>query len=376
VEQEGPRLGSEFETSSATQRLTLNTGDELGPPPTTIAGSATSWFHRIELSGDVDLTWDGGTIEVRPSAGTVTAGGQTAAIIDDATPRHTRLVLYVTPAWYAVMVYRIRSVSIFESASTRIGTTRSSIQQFDRDNTAASPGATLTAAADNVRVYRWTLADSTGDCDRPIPPMLTEDSHLLQTAGTKPTAQSTGTYPETFDVTGSAISGRREYFCAGDQVDTFSGLVPVSPALLGLFGPTAWTWEDKIAGNFTESSGAVVGPSVQEQASLSWEPIGGCDCSGVDQCSFDGNSAFVPRVRVNWPLPTIADPYPKIRQEAIMDEDPARSGMSPSDTVRSFTTFGSNGRAAATTQLVIDRSIPSGIDGTEITEATVEWATR
>ena len=206
--------------------------------------------------------------------------------------------------------------------------------------------------------------------------MLTEEAYQFQATGRASTAQPGGTYPTAFDVADSVITGRRTYDCGGPQVDEFSGPVAVTPAKLFFGSPTAWETLDHISGNWTILSDALVGPLVTEPAILSWDPPGGCDCGGVDQCAFSGNSAFGPSLRVVWPLPTPATPYPKLQLAARLEEDPVAVGMSPSDPVQSLTTFGPAGRAPATTQLIIDRTIPAELDGTEITEATIEWATR
>ena len=105
-------------TISGTSYL-LDAGESLAPSPGLIH-CGRAWFHEVDIfDGDADITWDGGVIEFR-QAGTITVAGVAADIMpDDATIAYSRVVLYVTDAWYMVAVIRYHTVASVAGTTTR-----------------------------------------------------------------------------------------------------------------------------------------------------------------------------------------------------------------------------------------------------------------
>lgn len=210
-----PNTDDQTLPGSFDDRIALDAGERMQPPAAVLASDCEAWFQMIELDGDADLAWDGGTIELRASAGTVTAAGQTVPILADTEliTYRTRLVLYVSGAWYGVFVSRYHQTGK-PSGGNHWTTTRGSIQVVDRVNDVSLQQPTLTGVAD-TKVYLWTIADATvrvsggyeyGEvtdrCAVPQLPAGTERAWQYQTAGTLSynywgTAR---TYPDTFDL--------------------------------------------------------------------------------------------------------------------------------------------------------------------------------
>jgi len=259
-----PNLAGATLPGSFSSRIDLDTGERMRPPAAVLASDAEAWFHMVELDGDADLEWDGGIIELRASAGTVTAGGETVPILADtesATYR-SRLVLYVSPEWYGVFVMRYHQTNRLGTSTPQWITTRGSMQVIDRSNDTAAREVTLTGV-DGAKVYLWTIADAsvrvsggyeygevTDRCSVPELPAGTETAWLHHTAGTLSYNYfgTPRTYPDTFDldddpeVTSGGSTGR------------------VSGGYAGVFIlDVSFPWSDVIDGNNFTLDGDLLG---------------------------------------------------------------------------------------------------------------------
>lgn len=175
--------------TAVVDRVHLRDGDRL-KPPAVVASSAEAWFHTVQLkSGDVDLQWDGLTIQYRSGPGTISVDGHDSIVVpadelaDGWAEEHAAygmyLTLYVTPQWYSVWLAPWRQLG-FESTDSR-----GSIQTIERDNTDADKSVVLVAVGD-AEVASWRLADATvteldgglAQCSRPDRrPACTERYH-------------------------------------------------------------------------------------------------------------------------------------------------------------------------------------------------------
>lgn len=182
------------EGTAAADRWQLADGDRLRPPAA-VASSAEAWFHTIQLkAGDVDLQWDGLTIQYRSGPGTISVDGHDSIVVpadelaDGWAEGHAAfgmyLTLYVTPQWYSVWLAPWRQLG-FESTDSR-----GSIQTIERDNTDADKSVVLVAVGD-AEVASWRFADATvteqdeglAQCSRPDRrPACTERYHQSRIA--------------------------------------------------------------------------------------------------------------------------------------------------------------------------------------------------
>ena len=170
--------------------IDMSDGDVLEHGSSSFFSGAQAWHHEISVShdADFDLEWDGITFEFRGSAGTITNGTDASIFIPSAdmpSTGRTKVTLYVTPSWYAIMVLRPHPVFVETSVvSTR--STRGSIQVIDRSNGSSPQGAKLTARSGGAKVFAWDVVDSTilvsgsavaVECDRPEVPVATERTY-------------------------------------------------------------------------------------------------------------------------------------------------------------------------------------------------------
>ncbi len=259
-----PNTDDQTLPGSFDDRIALDAGERLRPPGAVLASDCEAWFQMIELDGDADLAWDGGAIELRASAGTVTAAGQTVPILADteSVTYRTRLVLYVSGAWYGVFVSRYHQTNRLGTSTPQWVTTRGSIQVITRTNDVSLQQPTLTGVA-ATKVYLWTIADATvrvsggyeyGEvtdrCAVPQLPAGTERSWDIQTAGTLSynTFGTPRTYPDTFDLD------------ANPEVTDGGTPVSVSAGYAGVFTlDSSFAWSDIIDGNAFTLDGDLVG---------------------------------------------------------------------------------------------------------------------
>lgn len=259
-----PNLLSGTLPGSFTDRIDLATGERMQPRPSVLASDCEAWFQMIEMDGDADLTWDGGTIELRASAGTITAAGETVPIMPDtdSTTYRTRLVLYVSGAWYGVFVMRYHQTNRIGTSTAQWITTRGSIQVVDRVNDISAQQPTLTGVAD-AKVYLWTIADAsvrvsggyeygevTDQCFVPELPAGTERAWLHHTAGTLSYNYwgTPRTYPDTFD-----LDPNPEVTSGGSTGNVAAGYAGVTTL------DNSFPWTDRIDGNVFTLDGDLVG---------------------------------------------------------------------------------------------------------------------
>ena len=145
-----------------TDRWVLPSGDVIESGPRSVG---EAWFHTLHIkNGDCDLTWDGITIEYR-DAGTITNGTNSSIFMPGSVPpadweegnaaQGTYITLWVTPAWYVIMISRQRLISGLDS------NTRGSVQVINRDNTSAPSSLSVTAVGGDLEIASWRIADAT-----------------------------------------------------------------------------------------------------------------------------------------------------------------------------------------------------------------------
>lgn len=364
---------------SFSDRVDLGSTERMRPPDV-LASDAEAWFHMIELDGDADLEWAGGTIELRGGAGTVTAGGETVPILADAYDEtyRSRLVLYVSPTWYGVFVMRYHDTTTPSTGVNKWGTTRGSIQVIDRVNDVTDREVTLTGIA--AKVYMWTVADAsvrvtggyeygevTDRCSVPQLPAATERSWLHHTAGTL-TSNPYGTvlsYPDTFDLDPSP-----------EVTDgTTTGTVGGKYAGTNLIN-TSFTWSDRTGATVFTLDGDLVG--TLGDGFFGTLITGGLSV-GVIQYIGDFYVVATPGLSIDfyhvviWPLGTAGEPYrkPVLRHYLRL----VRGGGVLGTTVFSDVIFGSDGTAAATLSAFLGFSATSlAVSGVSFTDVTIGWS--
>jgi hypothetical protein len=388
----------------------LDSGERLGIDPGWVS-CARAWFHEIDLfSGDADIVWDGGTIQYRGSAGTITAGGATADIMpDDATIAHTRLCLYVTESWYLVAVSRYHTVGGVADV-----TTRGSIQIFNRVTDVRSRAVTIGASGGVAQVRRWYAADATvktsgdylGDyyrdylagpssgwslrsqCVRPLLPVGTEAQYKHQRSGTD--TYNGYTYPDTFALAGD-IEGEwtETYTCnpgAVASTHNFAGTLAAGIVLKGTFGTYFnLLWEDFFPGGGTDTPTAVTmggyvrgvvrtrlfNASIEsEQKSCCPDTCGGTDWSATRRAlaGWFAGSAVV------WNKPTGPNAYPKPVIRHLLLIDTTNVGAVTQTSTSADVVPANDGTAAAT--LVVYGDPPAGGSAGFLvfTEVGLQWS--
>lgn len=379
---------SGFPRPNHTAKWSMVAGHQLAPDSSILSSGSEAWFHSIELDGDVDLQWDGGTIQLRGSAGTVTAGGHPAPIMpDDAKMVRTVLTLYVTPTWYVVIVERYHKSNRRTFPGDEIViTTRGSVQVIDRENDPSAQNVTLTAIGD-VSVYQWRVADASvlveddavvDRCSRPGLPIDTEANFQFQNAGTNSFTNYTGTWtsPSTMSVVGETQIGVSIGYSCFDGTQTVNRTHSYAgPIASGITrGVFHLYWNDIVNGWWFESygDGGVIG-STGYEGSLMTDGYTCCpsgNCAGAGDLL--GHTAWIAgfSTQMLWVGPTADVPYPK---PAIRHGVALQSDLGEFDRTTIDVTLGPTSTAPATIQ--VTHAYPLWDDGGfEITEATLQWS--
>lgn len=313
----------------------LTTGQRLRPPPNVLLSTAQAWYHRIRFTGDIDIQWDGLTIEVRPSAGTLTSAGETIPIMppvlspSNLATLSLQIMLVVTPDWYGVFFYNVHQ---FPAGSALFTSSRGAIQVVDRMNDPAIRPVTLTSQSEDAAVTWWRVADMSvqisGDevaeyCPQPDLPHGTERFYQLQTAGSN--TYSGFRVPQTFTV------------------------LSTSPSYVNLFGPGGpfdWDWLDYMflaaaTGGPIENIGPM---HVGYPFSASQVQVVG----GTTPYPFAPTTTIVQAtMQTAWKLPTVENPYPKPEaRHSLVMYDSSNTTINVSDVA--YVDFDATGRAPAT----------------------------
>lgn len=287
-----PTAEGEAIVESSTGKWEMQTDDQLIAPTSTLQTSANAWFHEIRIEGDIDLTWDGITVAIRPASATVTTDGVTVPVMPpDGTTVNQVVVLYVTPNWYSVF-FKPRHVTNGLGTSP---TTRGSIQTFDRTNDTSIRTVAVTAKQDDARVVTWRIADASvkvasgevvNECIQPVPPLGTEVMYQFQRAGS---VTQNGKYrPQTF--------------------------TPVSPGtatfnLYNVSGPDDWDWVDNQSGDFgvTVGSTGALGDQIDGRPGTTVETYTSVDPAGIPEV----RTLVQAFTQILLYYPTGATPFPK-----------------------------------------------------------------
>ena len=408
-----PRPLADFaiaEGSIVSGQYRLTNGQRLAPRAS-LLGCATAWTHEIDLDGDADLAWDGLTIQLRATAGTVTVGGHVAAIMPtDATTRKTRLILYVTPAWLMVAAVRFHIAPDEYTGNNRTTTTRSSIQLITRANNYRDRVATLTAVG-STNVLAWFAADSTvsldsdylGEyaddyadpynpaaitrtCYRPQLPEGTESNYQAQTAGTNTYLGKT--HPDTFSIVGDASAAAEVDYTYFNGTTTtterWSYASTIGAGFVRLVGLTLanFDWQDETAGTFSTTVADSLGPSVRgglgtssfvvRSATVSCcptSPTSGNQQTHFAQATVDADS------RAFWPAASNATPYPRptIRHRLAVTQYTPTSAILSQEITTADVVPSATGTASATLQTTTETDPITGTGAIRFTDLTVQW---
>lgn len=389
----------------------LDSGERLGIDPGWVT-CARAWFHEIDLfSGDADIVWDGGTIQYRGSAGTITAGAATADIMpDDASIAYTRICLYVTESWYLVAVSRYHTVGGVADV-----TTRGSIQVFDRTTDVRNRSVTIGASGGVAQVRRWYAADATvqtsgdylGDyyrdylagpssgwslrsqCVRPGLPMGTEAQYDHQRAASD--TYDGYTYPATFDLAGT-IEGEwvKAYTCNPGSVASthnFAGALAAGIIRQAGVGFANYEWLDLFPGGFTSGALEVAGSYVRGRPSTdTWNAqirseLKSCcpaTCGGTDYTNDQRAVApWFAGSAVVWTKPTGPAPYPKpfFRHYLLLDTTNVSGGGAVTQESTTAEVIPANNGTAAATLVVYGDPPAGGSAGFLVfTEVGLQWS--
>lgn len=352
-----------------------------------------AWFHEIDIfDGDADITWDGGTIQFRHTAGTITAGGVTVNVMTPtANSRLTRIVLYVTESWYMVCCIRYHEGPLSAALASR-----SSIQIFDRATDTSQRTVTLTGIGGDTSIRAWTLADATvktsgdylgdyyeeylsGDylgwevksqCRRPNLPTHTEVQYQAQRAATN--SYLGFTHPATMTIpTAPTVEIYRSCFGFPPTISTFNGPVP-SGFVLGYlpfppFGEN-YVWGDfPDSGGFTSDVDGIISAfeDGRDNVILSVVSDTVTDCSGTYRLTMNVNFESA----MFWAFPTGIDPYPKPAvRHRITSTSPILQPVVSVDV-----TPGTNSSAPATVVANFLRTPPSVGNYAIFTDISFQW---
>lgn len=389
------------------RRWNMTDGQQLSPPTNLLASGSRAWFHTVELDGDADLTWAGGTIQLRASAGTVTAGGSAVPIVADGDDVganeqiRTKLVLYVTEQWYAVFAirYHVLQMSFTQQVYS---TSRSSIQCIDRDNDVDQRSVTMTAVG-HVNVYGWQVADASvqiedgavfARCSRPEIPMGTERGFLFQTADTKsfnfnlPWDPGGGlaTYPSTLSFTSTPeVDIHVPWTCYDEEnnpvsmLESYAGPMEAGiAASIAPFFPFEWRDIPDSLVFMGTSDGGILGPALNGGHLLVAVATAHYDCCPDEQTCGEGIDMFSIRMHTTlwlsmhsyWKGPSAEEPYPKVANEYRLNVDDAGDNRS----VVAYASYGADGRAPATMHVVGYEVPPFPDIRTEFTHLAISWA--
>lgn len=404
---ESPKPLAEFplaEGAIVAGAYTLTNGQRLAPR-SSLLGCATAWSHEIDIVGDADLEWDGLTIQLRATAGTVTVGGHTAAFMPtDATTRKVRLILYVTPAWLMVAAIRYHIAPDEYTGNNRTTTTRSAVQVINRNNNFRDRVPVLTSVGTST-ILAWFAADATvsldsggylggylaaitRDCYRPQLPEGLESNYQKQNEAT--TTYLGRTHPATFSIVGDPEAAAEIDYTYNDG----SGPVTlrwsldaiVAAGLVRLVGVNTanFVWSSSTWGAFSNTITGSLGPPVGGGLGTSSfvvrsETLTCCPSSPTSGPM--GSHVATARVdaatKAFWAAPTGANPYPKpaYRHALTVTQYTAAGAILSQSTTFATVTPSPTSTAAAT---LITSTITDPITGTgniRFSSLDVQWVT-
>jgi hypothetical protein len=406
-----PKPLAEFslaEGSIVAGAYTLTDGQRLAPR-SSLLGCATAWSHEIDLIGDADLQWDGLTIALRATAGTVTIDGHTAAIMPtDATTRKVRLVLYVTPSWLMVAAIRYHIAPDEYTGNNRTTTTRSAVQVINRSNNFRDRVPVLTSVGTST-VLAWFAADATvslssggylggyvggylntitRDCYRPQLPEGLESNYQKQNEAT--TTYLGRTHPATFSIVGDPEAAAAIDYTfddgSGPVTLRWSLADTIAAGLVRLVGTSTanFTWAASTAGAFTNTITGSLGPPIRGGLGTSSFVVRSetLTCCPSSPTSGDLGSHFATAyvdasTKAHWAAPTGATPYPKpaYRHALTVTQYTATAAiLSQATTVATVTPSATS----TTTATLITSTITDPITGTgaiRFTSIDVQWVT-
>lgn len=355
-----------------------------------------AWFHEIDLfDGDADIAWDGGTIEFRHSAGTITVDGVTVDVLPTTSLlRCTRIVLYVTESWYMVCCIRYRSP---DTVTSLTNASRSSIQIFDRVTDIRQRTVTLTGVGGDTSIRAWTLADATvktsgdylgdyyeeylaGDylgwevktqCRRPNLPTHTEVQYQAQRAASTASSFFGFTHPATMSIP-TAPTVDMYQFCFGfpPTTSTYNGPLTTGLALsYQTFPPVGenYVWGDFPGIGFTNLADGIISAFEDGRDNKNLSAVSNTitNCAGTFRVvmAIDFGSAMF------WAFPTGLDPYPK---PAVRHRISSAFPVVQPD-VSVDVTPGSDSSAPATLVANYLRTPPGSGNHLIFTDITFEW---